>query len=293
MRAPARGEELLLIDALRRVGARSVRKEGERYVAHFPAFRDPDSLVREAALAIRASTSLRDPDLTWRHATAEEWESHWLKEFRPYRVTDRIVVVPAVERSAPREPVNAGDVVIRLAPGAGFGTAEHATTRGCLRMLERLLRPGDRVADVGTGSGILAVAAALLGAEHVLALESDRLAVETAKRNTALNGVQDRVEIRRRVVVPGDLAASGPFQGILANLETRLLLRLLPDFRAALAPAGWLVLSGVPGDEPRALVRAAREQGLELRDSLVEDGWWTGAFAAAGDGGPAGRGTGT
>lgn len=275
--APARGEELLLIDALRRIGARVVRRTGERYTAHIPASKQPAMHVRDAEVAVRASTSLRYPDITWRLAGTGELEALWAHDVTRLRITERITVVPAEMETAP-DPE--GDVVIRLLPGVGFGTAEHATTRGCLRILQRRVEPGMRIADVGAGTGILAIAAALLGAARVLALESDALSADTAERNVALNHVADRVAVRRLEAKPGDLARPWPFDGIVANIGTETLIRLLADFRAALAPGGWLILSGAPGDEPRRLMHAARKHGLVLRDTIDEAGWWTGEFIA-------------
>lgn len=212
-------------------------------------------------------------------------------------MTDRIVVAPAG-----REPVlEEGDVVIRLVPGVAFGTAEHGTTRGCLRLLERLVQPGQRVADIGAGSGILSIAAARLGAGRVVALERDPLACDTARKNVVANGVTDRVEVRQVDVESGDLrrlagldapgrpppktrregdAPVSPAgqDGIVANLETAIILRLLPGFRDALAPGGWLVLSGLPADEPRHVRGAAGALGLELWDELHVDGWWAGCL---------------
>jgi len=273
--APARGEELLLIDALRRVGARVVWREGGRYMAYVPASKSPATHVRDAEVAVRASTSRRDADISWRLAETGELEALWARDAGRVQITERITVVPADMEAAPDLE---GDVVIRLFAGIGFGTAEHATTRGCLRVLQRRVEAGMRIADVGAGTGILAIAAALLGAAHALALESDALSAEAAGRNVALNHVADRVVVQQLEVRPGDLARLGPFDGIVANIETETLIRLLGDFRAALVPGGWLVLSGSPGDEPRRLVRTAGEHGLVLRDTVEDAGWWTGAF---------------
>ena len=274
VRAPARGEELLLIDALRRVGARVVRRVGERYVSHFPAVRDPASLIREVGVAIRASTSLRDPDAGWRPALPGELEALWAADVEPLRVTDRIMVLPAGPGMEPLLDERA-DVMLRLLPGVGFGTAQHPTTRSCLRMLQRRVEPGARLADIGAGTGILAIAAALLGAEQVLALEADPLACEAAHRNIELNEVGEQVEIRQLEAGPGELAGLGPFDGIVANIEAGTLIRLLPDFRAALNPDGWLILSGVAGDEPAQLVRAAHAHDLTLHATIDDSGWWT------------------
>jgi ribosomal protein L11 methyltransferase len=159
-----------------------------------------------------------------------------------------------------------------------FGTAEHPTTRGCLRTLEALVAEGERVADVGTGSGILAITAALLGASKVVALESDPWASAAARENAVANAVDGRVEILDTTVGAGVLALLGPFDGIVANIETGVLIPLLPDFRLALAPSGWLVLSGILAVEADGVVQAAMREGLSLTCQDSEAEWWTGGF---------------
>ncbi|MBW3535360.1 MAG: 50S ribosomal protein L11 methyltransferase, partial [Gemmatimonadetes bacterium] len=147
-----------MVDALRRLGARAVIREDERVLAWLPPPADVDARVREAEAALRASTSMTDPALSWRWQSHEAWMERWGRGVEPRRVSERIVVAPPGRDAGG----GAGDVVIRLEPGAAFGTAEHPTTRGCLRLLEAVSRPGGKVADIGTGSGILAIAAALL-----------------------------------------------------------------------------------------------------------------------------------
>src|SRR5690606_29236824 len=126
-----------------------------------------------------------------------------------------------------------------------FGTAEHPTTRGSLRLLDPLVEKGIRVADIGAGSGILSIAAALLGAGRVIAVEMDPWSCRAARENTVLNGVDDRVEIREERVGPELLPGEGPFDGIVANIESGILRPLLPSFARDLRESGWLVLSGI------------------------------------------------
>lgn len=271
VQAPPPGEEILLLEALRRLGARAVEREGERYVALLPPPRDLSALHREAEAAIRASTSLREPWISWRWRSHEEWAEEWSRGLEARRVSDRLVVAPLGREPQLRE----GDLLIRLVPGLGFGTAEHATTRSCLRLLERYLSPGDRAADVGSGSGILAIAAALLGARRVLALELDPHACAAARENVVENGVVDRVEVRELEVRPATLPGEGPFDGIVANLQAGILLPLLPGLSRALATGGWLIVSGILRTERQEVLRAARQVELEPELEEAEEGWWT------------------
>jgi ribosomal protein L11 methyltransferase len=276
--APPRGEELLLIDALRRLGARSVEREGERFVARLPPHNEVEALLREAERVIRASTSLAEPALSWRWQHHDEWAEQWTRDLPPRRVTDRIVVAPARAEVHERP----GEIVIRLDPSAAFGTAEHPTTRMCLRFLDRLVRAGDRVADIGSGSGILAIAAARLGAANVLALEHDPLACADARANVRLGGVADRVHVRELKVTTGELSRLGRFHGVVVNLEWVLLQPILHGLPATVAPGGWLVAAGLLVPERAPFLTAAGHLGLSLRDEATEGGWWAGALVAPG-----------
>jgi ribosomal protein L11 methyltransferase len=275
--APPHGEELLLVDALRRIGARAVEREGERFVGRVPAPPDVDALLRDAERVVRASTSLADAGLQWRWQSHRDWADRWTRELEPRRVTDRILVAPAGihVRADPR------DIVIRLQPGAAFGTAEHPSTRMCLRFLDRIVRAGDRVADIGAGSGILAVAAARLGATDVLALEADPHACDDARANVRLAGLQHRVRTRHVHVTPDVARRLGRFDGVAINLQWDLLEPLLPALGDLLTPRGWLVVAGLILHERDSLLEGARAGGLELRDETVEAGWWAGHLCPA------------
>jgi ribosomal protein L11 methyltransferase len=278
---PPRGDELLLVDALRRLGARLVEREGDRFAAYFPDPGDPERLLRRAAAAIRASTRLADPALSWRWADSGALDERWRREARARRVGERIVVAPA--GAAPLGDARPGDLTVRLTPGHGFGTADHPTTRICLRLLESAVRPGDRVADVGAGSAILSIAAVLLGADRAVGWEADRVACATARENARASGVEARVELHARPLRPGAIARHGPFRGIVANLEWHLLAPLLPGFAAALDPGGWAILSGAPLAERDGIVQAARAAGFEPREELHEHGWWGARFICGPD----------
>jgi ribosomal protein L11 methyltransferase len=276
------------VDALRRVGARTVERDGERVLALFPPPRDPAALVAEAAGVIRASTSVAEPRLTWRWLSHADWAAAWRASHPPERVAGRLVVAATGSDWRDRD-----DLVIRLDPAVAFGTAEHPTTRACLRLLVAHLSPSTRVLDVGAGSGILSIAAALLGAARVLALEADPLACVAARENALASGVAGRIHVRRQCVAPSDfgrfwppggarLRRAGPFDAILANLDAATVLRLLPGFHAVLAPTGWLAISGVVRVERTAVLEAARDEGLVVADEEMEGGWWTARLVAGG-----------
>jgi ribosomal protein L11 methyltransferase len=176
------------------------------------------------------------PDITIRFVAEADWANAWKQYFKPQTIGRHLVVKPTWEAWENRP----GDVVIAIDPGMAFGTGLHATTRLCLQALENHVRPGLTVADVGTGSGILAVAAALLGAERVAATDLDPLAVRIARENVVLNGVADQVDVAESSVPP-----VGPFGLVVANILADVIIAMTPALFAALAPGGRLIASGI------------------------------------------------
>jgi len=166
---------------------------------------------------------------------------------------------------------------IVIEPAMAFGTGEHATTRGVIRLLQRVIRPGDRVADLGTGSAVLAIAAAKLGARRVAAIEIDHDAIGNAEENAARNGVTDRVTI-----IEGDAAALlplvAPVELITANIISSVLLELLPGIERALAPGGHAILSGILIAERDDMIRAV-QPGWRIEAEDEEDAWWSATIA--------------
>ena len=161
-----------------------------------------------------------------------------------------------------------------------FGTGEHPTTRGVIRLMQRVVRAGDRVADLGAGSAVLAIAAAKLGARGVAAIELDPDALENAEWNVLRNGVGDVVR-----VIGGDAAVLlplvAPVRVVLANIVSSVLLELLPGIDDALEMGGRVILSGILLDERPELVRALNERGWRLESEDQEEGWWSTVIARA------------
>lgn len=180
----------------------------------------------------------------------EDWASTWKAFFKPQRVGKSIVIRPTWEEFAP-EP---GDVVIDLDPGMAFGTGTHATTRLCLALIEQYIRAGDRVLDLGTGSGILAVAALKLGAAAVLGLDTDALAVDAARANLATNGFPpDKAPMLRGSIDHPNAIAFAPVDLLLGNLTANILLELADGMVQAVRPGGRLILSGIISEREDAV----------------------------------------
>lgn len=282
--APPAGEGFRLVDALHRLGAREIWREGDRVLAHLPRpseLEAPEDLGPELRAAVRGATSLPDSalagdSLTIRPVPAGAIGASERTPPRTVQISARLVIVPAGLH--PDSPSDDGLLRLRLHPGGAFGSPAHATTRACLRALDARVRPGDRLIDVGTGSGILAIAAALLGAAQVDAFEADPAACEAARANVRLNRVGDRVRIRHRRVTTAILGRLPPPDGVMANLEPEVLLELLPALAALPRAGGRVLLSGVPRSDLLRVRRAVARPVLTSEGEEIDDGWWTGWF---------------
>jgi len=213
--------------------------------------------------------------VTHRAVAARRWATAWRRHVRPVRV-GRLFVRPSWV--AARVP--AGCVAIEIDPGMAFGTGLHPSTRLCLRALLRAASPGRRtVFDVGTGSGILAIASARLGAARVWAVDNDPVAVAAARGNARHNAAAGRVRVVRG---EGLDRAPGRAGVILANIVADVIIPLLPTVRRRLVPGGVCVGSGIVRERLGEVLRAARRAGLQHRRTLAEGEWRAVVFAAPG-----------
>jgi ribosomal protein L11 methyltransferase len=206
------------------------------------------------------------PDPSFRTVSEADWAEAWKERLEVLHIGDRIVIRPSWLDYNP-EPE---DVVIELDPGLALGTGLHPTTQLCLTALERWVRPGMEVLDLGTGSGILAIAAAKLGAEGVLALDSDRQAVMVAGANVTGNGVDDRVSVRR-----GSLAeVSGSYDLVVVNILARVIVDMVgAGLSERLRPDGVVVAAGITVDQVSDVAAAFERGNLELVDEMQRGDW--------------------
>ncbi|MCP4542923.1 MAG: 50S ribosomal protein L11 methyltransferase, partial [Chloroflexi bacterium] len=163
-----------------------------------------------------------------------------------------------------------GDVIVQLDPGMAFGTGLHPTTQMCLAALEELVRPDVEVLDMGTGSGILAIAAAKLGAGHVLALDNDPVAIKAARGNTMTNDVQDVVS-----TVSGSLAqVSGHYDIVVVNILAKVIIEMMQGGLAArVSPGGKLIAAGIIAEQESKVVTAMEQQGLYVVKRKQKEDW--------------------
>ena len=216
------------------------------------------------------------PEAQIREVREEDWANAWKQFYKPLRIGKRVVLKPTWETWEEKP----GDLIIHLDPGMAFGTGMHPTTRLCIAALEEAVQPGDRVLDVGTGSGVLAVVALRLGATSVLATDIDPLAVRVAHENAALNAVATGsgapLEIRQGSVPAG---VAGGFQVVVANILAEVLAKLFDGaydntpLAEPLAPGGHIILSGILADRALLVEAAAQRHGLTLTGRLQEGDW--------------------
>ena len=272
VRAPS--EELTeeLAEGLVSLGGLAVEQDVDLLTTYVPEPQDPDAFLTLAVDRL-AGIAGTEPEVIWRWQEDEDWSARWKEGLEPRRVGRRIVV------TQPWNPVEpeGDDVVIVIEPSSAFGTGEHPTTRGALRLLEGAVTGGERVLDVGAGSAILSIAALELGAARALAVEADQGAMATAAANVERAGLGGRVELVNAVVDDGYLAGLGEdgFDLIVANVLSGVLTPLVPGFRTALRAGGGLILGGIMQDEAASIRNACAAAGFEMVKVDEEGEWWT------------------
>jgi ribosomal protein L11 methyltransferase len=195
-----------------------------------------------------------------------DWATAWREHFKPLHVSARLTICPSWEEYSPSE----GEMVISLDPGMAFGTGGHETTRLCMRALESVISPGCVVADVGSGSGVLAITAALLGASRVDAVDNDPVAVETARGNVAQNGVADSVAVTEGDGLTG---LPGPYDVVVANILPNVVSAMAPTAFGRLRPGGVYLASGFTEPYEADVQAALIEAGFMPAGRWTEGRW--------------------
>ncbi|MFD0672102.1 50S ribosomal protein L11 methyltransferase [Cohnella sp. GCM10027633] len=211
----------------------------------------------------------------------DDWAHAWKKYFKPIAVTERLTIKPTWEEYTPSRE---GELIIEIDPGMAFGTGTHPTTALCLKALDSAISGGEQVIDVGTGSGILAIGAIKLGADRVLAVDLDPVAVKNAGENVALNKLEAVIETRESdllgVLNEGDIGASDranqvkpPVDIVVANILAEIILLFLDDVMNVLKPGGIYICSGIYKNKELDVEAGLLAAGFEIVDKLRQEEW--------------------
>ena len=211
-------------------------------------------------------------DLHTRIVNEEDWANAWKDYFHVTHIGHRLVIRPSWREYIPQD----NEVVLELDPGMAFGTGLHPTTRMCLEQIERYTRPGMHVLDVGTGSGILALAAAKLGAASVHCIDNSSVAVESATANVAANGLSNRITIALGVLNEAEATRlAGQYDLVLANIIARVIGSIAPHLAQVLAPGALVIASGIIEDRRHEAQQPLLDAGLIMLDTIIIDDWVT------------------
>jgi ribosomal protein L11 methyltransferase len=198
----------------------------------------------------------------------EEWATAWKKYYHPVKISERFTIVPTWEEYS---PVNSDELIIELDPGMAFGTGTHPTTVMCIQALERTVKAGDHVIDVGTGSGVLSIAAAMLGAGQIRAFDLDDVAVRSARLNIKLNKVSEVVTVAQNNLLDGvpDLSADV----VVANILAEVIIRFTEDVARVVKPDGYFIASGIIQPKKDQVKEALIQVGFDIVESILMEDW--------------------
>lgn len=247
------------------------REELKAYIASGPAGEKKIAALGKYMESLsEIFPDLEKPSFKSRLIEEADWGELWKQYFKPLRLTKNIVIKPTWERYTPQHR----DIVVEIDPGMAFGTGQHPSTRMCLEAIEDILLKDRsirkwRVLDVGTGTGILGISCAKLGAESVVGADIDPKAVEIARKNVLINGVEDRVRIVNRDV----RKMKGTFDLIVANLTAETLLKIKSHLFSLTDPGRYLVISGIIEQNGRTIEEAFSVENMSLQKTIREKEW--------------------
>jgi ribosomal protein L11 methyltransferase len=197
----------------------------------------------------------------------EEWATAWKKYYHPVKISDKFTIVPTWEDYT---PVHSDELIIELDPGMAFGTGTHPTTVMCIQALERIVKEHDTVIDVGTGSGVLSIASALLAADNVRAYDLDEVAVRSARLNVKLNKVQQTVSVDANNLLNG---VNGQADVIVANILAEIILRFTEDAYELVKPGGYFITSGIIQPKKQEVRDSLEAAGFKIEEIMVMEDW--------------------
>lgn len=209
-------------------------------------------------------------ELSTKTVNEEDWANAWKDYFHVTHIGQRLVIRPSWREYTPKDT----EVVLTLDPGMAFGTGLHPTTRMCLEQLEQKTQSGMKVLDVGTGSGILAIAAAKLGAANVYGIDNSSVAAESATQNVTMNGLSDRIQVVLGVLDEAEAARmAGQYDLVVANIIAHIIGSIAPQLAQTLSPTGLLIVSGIIEARRPDAEGPLLAAGLELVEQVMIDDW--------------------
>ncbi len=198
----------------------------------------------------------------------EDWADSWKQYYKPVQISERIVIAPTWEKTT----LNAAQLLIELDPGMAFGTGTHPTTVLSILALEQVLTGGEQVIDVGAGTGVLSIAAAKLGADSVLAIDLDPVAVASASQNIVLNQVSEQVTVRAGNLLHGETQV---VDVIVANILAEVIMQFTDDVQRLLKPGGYFIASGIIESKAGAVKKQIEASGMKIIERKQEKDWVT------------------
>lgn len=195
----------------------------------------------------------------------QDWSQKWKEHWKPTRASEHVVICPSWEECERKK----GEILITLDPGSAFGTGTHATTQLCIQAMEKYLKKGDEAADIGTGSGILAITAIKFGATRAVAIDNDPLVIDVAQDNAQVNGVFNKIDFS---CATADML-SEQFDFVCANILHNVLAEIMGDLKALMKPKGYMVLSGILDEKKPVVLEAVEKNGLQVLEILKQDQW--------------------
>ncbi|MCD2368677.1 50S ribosomal protein L11 methyltransferase [Bacillus sp. BS3(2021)] len=205
--------------------------------------------------------------ITISEVNEEEWATAWKKYYHPVKISEKFTIVPTWEEYT---PVHTDELIIEMDPGMAFGTGTHPTTVLCIQALERYVKEGDSVVDVGTGTGILSIASAMLRAKQVEGYDLDPVAVESARLNSKLNKVSDHIEIKQNNLLDG---VEGKKDVIVANILAEVILRFTDQAYSLLKDGGYFITSGIIQQKKQEVKDALVKEGFTIVEVLSMEDW--------------------
>ncbi|MBO5883566.1 MAG: 50S ribosomal protein L11 methyltransferase [Clostridia bacterium] len=217
----------------------------------------------------RFSTLGIDAEISVSGVSEEDWANSWKAYYKPIKIGERIVVVPAWEKYDAKD----GELIVRMDPGMAFGTGSHETTRLVISLLEKYIKGGERVLDVGCGSGILAICAAKLGAAECRAYDIDPVAVKVAKENIKDSGLEATVSCEVSDLLRQVDKTSGAYNVICANIVADIIIRMTPDIGAYMDESSVILASGIIVERSSDVIECFEDHGLRVVERAEENGW--------------------